>query len=143
MGIVACTAMDKILRVDSSAPVLISLLVRRDSERPGSEIDPYLRRRFGDRCFDEARSGEPCSDPRRRVVEAAIEEVYACEFWNELYLRVYGDGDKEKTDPYRRRAIRRLVPNDETVSAIEAARRGELIAVGSVEESIADLNAED
>ena len=36
-----------------------------------------------------------------------------------------------------------LVPNDETIEAMRAARRGELIAVGSVSELMADLNAND
>ena len=36
-----------------------------------------------------------------------------------------------------------LVPNDETIEAMRAARRGELIAVGSVSELMADLNADD
>ena len=36
-----------------------------------------------------------------------------------------------------------LVPNDETIEAMRAARRGELIAVGSVTELMADLNADD
>lgn len=35
-----------------------------------------------------------------------------------------------------------LVPNDETIEAMRAARRGELTAVGSPEGLIADLNAE-
>ena len=36
-----------------------------------------------------------------------------------------------------------LVPNDETIEAMRAARRGELIAVGGVSELMADLNADD
>ncbi|MCY3828071.1 MAG: type II toxin-antitoxin system RelB/DinJ family antitoxin [Rhodospirillaceae bacterium] len=36
-----------------------------------------------------------------------------------------------------------LVPNDETVEAMKAARRGDLAAVGGVEELMADLNADD
>ena len=36
-----------------------------------------------------------------------------------------------------------LVPNEETVEAIEAARRGELIAVGGLSDLVADLNADD
>jgi DNA-damage-inducible protein J len=36
-----------------------------------------------------------------------------------------------------------LVPNAETVAAIEAARRGEVVAVGSVKDLMADLNADD
>ena len=36
-----------------------------------------------------------------------------------------------------------LIPNDETIEAIKAARRGETTTVGSVEELIASLNAED
>ena len=36
-----------------------------------------------------------------------------------------------------------LVPNDETIEAMRAARRGDLIAVGSVDELMADLNADD
>jgi DNA-damage-inducible protein J len=36
-----------------------------------------------------------------------------------------------------------LVPNEETVEAIKAARRGELTAVGSVDELFASLDADD
>jgi DNA-damage-inducible protein J len=36
-----------------------------------------------------------------------------------------------------------LVPNEETIEAIKAARRGELTTVGSVEELFASLNADD
>ena len=36
-----------------------------------------------------------------------------------------------------------LVPNAKTIKAIEAARRGELVTVGSVDELLADLNADD
>ena len=36
-----------------------------------------------------------------------------------------------------------LVPNDETIEAMRAARRGEVITVGSVEDLMADLNADD
>ena len=36
-----------------------------------------------------------------------------------------------------------LVPNDETIEAMKAARRGDLIAVGGVSELMADLNADD
>ena len=36
-----------------------------------------------------------------------------------------------------------LVPNEETIEAMKAARRGELAAVGSVEDLTADLNADD
>lgn len=36
-----------------------------------------------------------------------------------------------------------LVPNDETIEAMKAARRGELVKVGSVEDLLADLHAND
>jgi DNA-damage-inducible protein J len=36
-----------------------------------------------------------------------------------------------------------LVPNEETVAAMKAARRGELVTVGGVEELMADLHADD
>ncbi|UVC11757.1 type II toxin-antitoxin system RelB/DinJ family antitoxin [Rhizobium sp. TH2] len=36
-----------------------------------------------------------------------------------------------------------LIPNDETIEAIKAARRGELTTVGSVDELFASLNADD
>jgi len=36
-----------------------------------------------------------------------------------------------------------LVPNAETVEAIKAARRGELVTVGSTDELLASLNADD
>ena len=36
-----------------------------------------------------------------------------------------------------------LVPSDETIEAMKAARRGDLITVGGVDELMADLNADD
>ena len=36
-----------------------------------------------------------------------------------------------------------LVPNAETIAAMEAARRGELVIVGGVDELMADLDADD
>lgn len=36
-----------------------------------------------------------------------------------------------------------LVPNQETIAAMEAARRGDLVTVGSVDDLMADLNADD
>jgi DNA-damage-inducible protein J len=36
-----------------------------------------------------------------------------------------------------------LVPNAETIAAMEAARRGEVVQVGSIDNLLADLNAED
>ena len=36
-----------------------------------------------------------------------------------------------------------LVPNDKTVEAMKAARRGELVTVGSAKDLLADLNADD
>ena len=36
-----------------------------------------------------------------------------------------------------------LIPNEETIAAIRAARRGELVTVGGVDGLMADLNADD
>ena len=36
-----------------------------------------------------------------------------------------------------------LVPNDETIEAVKAARRGELVVVGDIDGLMADLNADD
>lgn len=36
-----------------------------------------------------------------------------------------------------------LVPNDETIAAMKAARSGELVTVGSVDKLLAELNADD
>ena len=36
-----------------------------------------------------------------------------------------------------------LVPNAETIAAVKAARRGELVTVGSTDELLASLNADD
>ena len=44
---------------------------------------------------------------------------------------------KEKTLPFEP-----LVPNGETIEAMQAARRGELITVGSPEKLLASLNAD-
>ena len=36
-----------------------------------------------------------------------------------------------------------LVPNEETIEAMKAARRGELVTVGGIDELLADLHADD
>ncbi len=36
-----------------------------------------------------------------------------------------------------------LVPNAKTIKAMQAARRGDLVAVGGVDKLLADLNADD
>jgi DNA-damage-inducible protein J len=36
-----------------------------------------------------------------------------------------------------------LVPNAETIEAMQAARRGDVVTVGSVDNLLADLNADD
>jgi len=36
-----------------------------------------------------------------------------------------------------------LIPNDETIQAMKAARRGEMVAVGGVDGLMADLDADD
>jgi len=36
-----------------------------------------------------------------------------------------------------------LVPNEETIEAMKAARRGDLVTVGSVDDLMADLHADD
>jgi DNA-damage-inducible protein J len=36
-----------------------------------------------------------------------------------------------------------LIPNEETVEAMKAARRGELVTIGSVDNLLADLHADD
>lgn len=56
---------------------------------------------------------------------------------------------------YRRKALKKpgiradyerlgpLIPNDETIAAMKAAERGELVAVKSVDELLSNLNADD
>ena len=43
----------------------------------------------------------------------------------------------------RRLPFEPLVPNDETIEAMKAARRGELVDAGGVDELMADLDADD
>ena len=43
----------------------------------------------------------------------------------------------------RRLPFEPLAPNDETIEAMKAARRGELVDVGGVDELTADLDADD
>lgn len=45
---------------------------------------------------------------------------------------------KEKSLPFEP-----LVPNTETIAAMKAARQGELVIVGSIDNLLADLNADD
>lgn len=45
---------------------------------------------------------------------------------------------KEKALPFEP-----LIPNDETIAAMKAARRGELVSVGSADNLLASLNAGD
>ena len=43
----------------------------------------------------------------------------------------------------RRLPFEPLAPNDETIEAMKAARRGELVKMGGVDELMADLDADD
>ena len=43
----------------------------------------------------------------------------------------------------RRLPFEPLAPNDETIEAMRAARRGELVDMGGVDELMADLDADD
>ena len=43
----------------------------------------------------------------------------------------------------RRMPFEPLVPNSETIEAIKAARRGELVTVGSVDDLLVELNEDD
>ena len=43
----------------------------------------------------------------------------------------------------RRLPFEPLAPNDETIEAMKAARRGELVKIGGVDELMADLDADD
>ena len=43
----------------------------------------------------------------------------------------------------RRLPFEPLAPNDETIEAMKAARRGELVDAGGVDELMADLDADD
>ena len=43
----------------------------------------------------------------------------------------------------RRLPFEPLAPNDETIEAMKAARRGELVDVGGVDELMTDLDADD
>ena len=43
----------------------------------------------------------------------------------------------------RRLPFEPLAPNDETIEAMKAARRGELVDMGGVDELMADLDADD
>ena len=43
----------------------------------------------------------------------------------------------------RRLPFEPLVPNDETIEAMKAARRADLVVIGDVERLMADLNADD
>ena len=49
----------------------------------------------------------------------------------------------DQVDAAKRPPFEPLIPNAETIEAMEAARRGDLVAVGTVEDLMADLNAED
>ena len=48
-----------------------------------------------------------------------------------------------RTAAERRLPFEPLAPNDETIEAMKAARRGELVDVGGVDELMADLDADD
>ena len=48
-----------------------------------------------------------------------------------------------RTAAEKRLPFEPLVPNDETIAAMKAARRGEMVTVGGVDELMADLNAGD
>ena len=148
VGVTADAVMDEIRSVDESAPLLVSLLVNGKTELPGKGFAKYVAER------------DPGSrKPLAERVEEAMEEVYAYRCWDDLYERLYENEDAERK--CSRHALGResrgrgasrachsptlvpLIPNDETVKAIEAARRGELIAVDGVDGLMAYLNEDD
>lgn len=133
LGIPADAMMDGLLSVDESAPLLISLLVRKKTGQPG---DGFFRKYLPD---------ERDGISRKRALERAMEDVYAYRRWGELYERLYGNEEAifEGRSPGASRTPDPLIPNYETMKAIEAARRGELVTVGDVDGLMAHLNADD
>lgn len=148
VGDAADAVMDEIQSVDESAPLLVSLLVNEKTKLPGKGFTKYVDERG--------------SDPRKPLderVKEVMEEVYAYRCWDDLYERLYENEDAERR--CSRHALGResggrgapragysptlvpLIPNDETVKAIEAALRGELITVGDVDGLMAYLNEDD
>ena len=143
--------MDEILFVDKSSPLLVSLLVNGKTKLPGEG--------FAKKYLDECGSGS--RERAEERVKKAMEEVYAYRYWDDLYERLYENEDAERRRSRRalgsesrsRDAPRSrsgefpapvpLTPNAETVEAIEAARRGDLVTVGGVDGLMAHLNEDD
>jgi DNA-damage-inducible protein J len=82
------------------------------------------------------------------VVRARIDERLKEEAW-----AILGAAGLTISDAFRMMLVRTvgdralpfepLVPNEETIEAMKAARRGELVTVGGVDELLADLHADD
>lgn len=130
-AVAANAAMERILHVEAGAPILVSLLVRADTRLPESGVEKYFRQTPG---------AGPLPLDRETFEQVAWREqqrVYSYDNWNRIYVCAFGGGadDADRVSP--------LIPNDETIAAIEAARRGQLVAVDSIDRLMEDLNAND
>lgn len=150
MGRIADNSLDRILDVDTTAPLLVSLLVQTETSLPGPGFHKYLSRRHGALAAPDA-DGQ-CCGAWKAAAKQEQERVYAYRFWGDLYELAYATGGEagqnaacrsgatvRVVSKYRKPSI----PNDATVAAMEAARRGELAGSGSFDDMMADLNADD
>jgi DNA-damage-inducible protein J len=89
-------------------------------------------------------SGMPATDVVRARIDRRIKEEAAA---------ILGAAGLTISDAFRMMLMRTvadkalpfdpLVPNSETIDAMKAARRGDLMTVGSVDDLLADLHADD
>ena len=104
MGRVAGAMQDKIHELDSSAPLLNVLLVRKDTGLPGEGLCGYLAERFPEESWLEGENAHK-DDRWEDVVGQATDEVYAYGGWDVLYERLYGK--KLESDPFYAEEVER------------------------------------
>lgn len=150
MGRIADSSMDKILGVDTTAPLLVSLLVQMETDLPGPGFHKYLSRRH--EALAAPGVGGRCCGAWKAAAKQEQERVYVYRFWGDLYELACAAGSEAGRDVACRGGAtirvmskyrKPLIPNDATVAAMEAVRRREFAGTGSFDDMMADLNTDD
>jgi len=101
-----------------------------------------------------ARSTRSSRDPKETMMAAnAVVRARIDERLKEEASAILGAAGLTISDAFRMMLVRTvadralpfdpLVPNEETIAAMKAARRGELVTAGGADELLADLHADD
>jgi hypothetical protein len=92
-GLTAGTMVDKLLAIDSEAPLLNVLLVEQATELPSDGAGSYLATRFEEPLLRHQNAKDRYPNLWRRTFDKAAGEVYATSEaeWQRLFKAVYGE----------------------------------------------------